>query len=298
MDFIRSCLLLLIFCPLVVSCVSSGKYKRTVAEYERALSVTQDSLHLRTAALDSTALLLGQERTGNSYLLEAQSGLLDRISERERELADTRGNLSTTSSQLTRQLERLRTERAAAEAERDSLFATQQRMITDFQAGVERVSSILLDSLDGKLEPTSFFVTDRPGEVVLSIQEDVLFRRASVSNFAVGAEDIFRLVTDRLQDDPLLKLRVEGHTDNTPNPRRGTDNWTYGALRAAAIVDELATNYYLSPNRLTPASGGESSPARSNSTPEGQRANRRIDFVFYNNVGNLTRALGRLVPKK
>ena len=172
----RPYLLFLFFLPLT-ACVSSGKYKRTVAEYERTLASTQDTLHLRTAALDSTAILLSNERTGNDYLLKAQTGLLDRISERERQLADTRGNLTSTSAEMTRKLAELRRERQDAEAERDSLFATQQRMIDDFQTSVERISSVLLDSLDGKLDPTNFFVTDRPGEVVLSIQEDVLFRR-------------------------------------------------------------------------------------------------------------------------
>ena len=50
----------------------------------------------------------------------------------------------------------------------------------------------------------------------------------------------------------------------------------------------------MSPNRLTGATQGEYGPAQSNATEEGRYRNRRMEFVFTNNVSNLLRDLDRL----
>jgi flagellar motor protein MotB len=65
-------------------------------------------------------------------------------------------------------------------------------------------------------------------------------------------------------------------------------------MRATTLANELTDEYYVSPNRLIAASQGEYAPARSNATEEGRYRNRRIDFEFFNNVGNLLRELDKL----
>ncbi len=288
----------LIFSLFLSACVSSGKFKRTTAEFDARNVVTDSLLTVQRDSIQSLIYALERAKGGNEALLTAQERLQDRLIEQDNQIQSVRGNLSSTSSQLQRQLDETRAERDRARGNRDSVLEVQREIILDFQDRVDDISSLVVDSLEILLQPGQYFVTNRPGEVTVSIQEDALFRKGSVSTLVGGADDVLRIMAEVLQRDPLMKLTVTGHTDNQPNPRRGTDNWEYAALRATAINNELARSHNLSPNRLIAASQGEFGPARSNSTEEGRRFNRRIDFVFANNVGNLTRQLSKLIPKQ
>jgi flagellar motor protein MotB len=196
---------------------------------------------------------------------------------------------------MTAQLVDTRKDLKMAELAYDTLLINQQQIINEFQRGVVRAESVITQALEANLPDGSYFLTVGAGEVVLSVQENVLFKPKSVEQLnGEEAALVLRAVMDALQSDPLLKLTIVGHTDNQPNPRRGTNNWEYAALRATSLAEELAKTYYLSPNRVVAASHGEFGPARSNATAEGQRDNRRVDFVLRNNVGNLLRELRRL----
>ncbi|NJB87504.1 flagellar motor protein MotB [Lewinella marina] len=274
----------------LVGCISPKKaaerYQPQIDRLDSLATAQADSIYRLTLALE-------RSRGGNDMLLETQNRLQDRLILQDDRIEELESNLNSTNSEMGEQVAELRRELDRNQRLRDSLVSSQRRIIREYSAGLRRAANRISDSLETKLDSNRYEVTELPGELVLSIQESALFRPRSVGYLENGHEPILEVVTQVLQDNPLLKLRIVGHTDNQPNPLRGTDNWKYGALRATKVADELATVYYVSPNRLIAASQGEYGPSRSNATEEGRYRNRRIDFVFTSSVANLLRELER-----
>ena len=78
------------------------------------------------------------------------------------------------------------------------------------------------------------------------------------------------------QDDPELRLSIEGHTDSD-----GSDdhNLELSQKRANSVRDYLISTYSISPDRLEAKGWGESKPIDTNDTPEGKANNRRVELV-------------------
>jgi flagellar motor protein MotB len=276
------------------SCISNKIHEGIVQEFQAELSARDRALNRQQDSLLTTRLALERSLGGNDMLLITQDRLQDRLMVLEDELDQLRGNLTSTNFQMSNQLAELRQEKREVELTYDSLRMRQDGIIDRFQQGVDNAVRVIRSSVEGMVPDDSYALTTSAGEVTLSVQEDLLFKNRTSDQINDGAATILRAVMDALQADPLLKLSVVGHTDNQPNPRRNFNNWQYAARRATAIAEELAETYYLSPNRVVAASHGEFRPVQSNASPEGQRANRRLDFVLRNNVGNLVRELNKL----
>lgn len=74
---------------------------------------------------------------------------------------------------------------------------------------------------------------------------------------------------------------IEGHTDNRPPQTRGVgDNWDIAGRRALAVLDFLAGEGQLPPERLAAFSYAGAKPLYSNATPEGRARNNRVDLVL------------------
>lgn len=78
-----------------------------------------------------------------------------------------------------------------------------------------------------------------------------------------------------LQNDPELKLRVEGHTDNQGN---AAANQALSEKRAQAVVAWLVA-HDVAASRLTAVGLGQTKPVADNSTEEGRAKNRRVELV-------------------
>jgi outer membrane protein OmpA-like peptidoglycan-associated protein len=79
-----------------------------------------------------------------------------------------------------------------------------------------------------------------------------------------------------LKQDGTVRLRVEGHTDNTGDEAA---NLALSTRRAEAVVQYLAQKEGIALSRLEPAGLGQSRPLESNTIPEGRQANRRVELV-------------------
>ncbi|MFK8164994.1 MAG: flagellar motor protein MotB [Lewinella sp.] len=285
---------ILIFSLLLSSCVTKKKFNEMSSSFQEVIDVQLHNTQWQQDSMLTLMLALERSRGNNDALLITQDKLQDRLAVQEDELDNLKGNLTSTSSRMSQQLDRLKKEKGAAEAAAADLLRRQDSIIAEFQFSVEDAMNVIVESLDSTYAGGGYTVSLNAGDLTFSVQEDFLFKPRSVNKLTEESPAIFRSVMDALQRDPLLKLMIVGHTDNQPNPRRNTSNQEYGALRANFLAEEFANTYYLSSNRVIPASQGEFAPIKSNATPEGQRANRRIDFVLRNNVGNLLRALERL----
>jgi OmpA-OmpF porin, OOP family len=79
-----------------------------------------------------------------------------------------------------------------------------------------------------------------------------------------------------LDGHPDLRLRIEGHTDDTGNP---DSNRTLSERRADAVKAFLVAEHGIDEDRLETAGLGPDQPVAPNDTPEGRQQNRRVELV-------------------
>jgi OOP family OmpA-OmpF porin len=113
---------------------------------------------------------------------------------------------------------------------------------------------------------------DETGRVVT---HGILF---DVNSAKIKAESYKTLqeIGQLLQDDPTLRLSIEGHTDSD-----GTDehNLTLSQDRANSVRDYLVSTNKIETSRLEAKGWGESKPVDTNDTAEGKANNRRVELV-------------------
>ncbi len=74
-------------------------------------------------------------------------------------------------------------------------------------------------------------------------------------------------------------IQIEGHTDNRPLGRtvRFRSNWELSSARAFSVL-QFFIKEGVAPEKLSAVGYGEFKPVKSNDTPEGRAANRRIEI--------------------
>ena len=78
-----------------------------------------------------------------------------------------------------------------------------------------------------------------------------------------------------LQENPTLKISIEGHTDNVGAV---ADNKTLSENRAKAVMNAVVSKGITS-SRLTSKGWGQEKPVADNATDEGKAKNRRVEIV-------------------
>ena len=86
---------------------------------------------------------------------------------------------------------------------------------------------------------------------------------------------VLEQIVQLLKDNPDLKLRVEGHTDNVG---KGKENVELSKKRAAAVKEWLAKGG-VEAGRLTTEGFGDKKPVADNKDDEGRAKNRRVELV-------------------
>ncbi|MGH9594839.1 MAG: OmpA family protein, partial [Bryobacteraceae bacterium] len=89
------------------------------------------------------------------------------------------------------------------------------------------------------------------------------------------SDQVLAEVVKLLGQSPDLKLRVEGHTDNSGN---AAANMVLSEKRAPAVVAWL-TGHSVAGARLTAQGFGQSKPVADNSTEDGRAKNRRVELA-------------------
>lgn len=79
-----------------------------------------------------------------------------------------------------------------------------------------------------------------------------------------------------LKENPTLKIRINGHTDNTGKPE---DNLKLSNNRANAVIQYLVSKG-IDPKRLSSKGWGETQPIADNNTEEGKAKNRRTEMTI------------------
>jgi OmpA-OmpF porin, OOP family len=89
------------------------------------------------------------------------------------------------------------------------------------------------------------------------------------------SESVLGEVAKMLQQNPDIKVSVEGHTDNVGS---ATSNQTLSEKRAQAVVAWL-TSHGIEASRLSAKGWGSSKPVEDNTTEDGRAKNRRVELV-------------------
>ena len=114
--------------------------------------------------------------------------------------------------------------------------------------------------------------------IEVEMRTDILFPSGS-ARLADNAADIIERLGGVLAPFPN-PIRVEGYTDNKPiKTAVFYSNWELSAARAGSVVRVLST-HGVSPERLAVIGYGEQRPLKTNDTPDGRNANRRVVVVI------------------
>ena len=231
------------------------------------LLASKNSRNMAEKAKETKALL--------KQLEQAQNDLLTK--------EDELNNLSNSLTEKQLALENAQKEleaRSVRVAELESIINKKDSMVTALK---QRISKALIG-----LEGEGLTVVQKNGKVYVSLEEDLLFASGKYEVGSAGVSALNKLAT-ALAGQKDLEILVEGHTDSIPLSGKSAvkDNWDLSVLRATAVVKVLMSNPDLNPTQLTAAGRGEYMPFKSNATPEGRSANRRIEIILAPNLDDL-----------
>jgi outer membrane protein OmpA-like peptidoglycan-associated protein len=219
--------------------------------------------HLPLAVVDHDAYLASRSaQAGQARVEEAQAKAQITAAQNERQAIllhsrDREADVAKARADSARQ--QADSAKLQADAAKEQLAATQQQL-ADLQAKK----------------------TDRGMVLTLG---DVLFDTGQAT-LKPGATSIMDRVAAFMNDNPMVNVRIEGHTDSTGSP---DFNQVLSQNRAAAAATALQTRG-VSSNRVTPVGKGQELPIASNSTSAGRQQNRRVELVFSDNQGQFARA--------
>jgi len=115
--------------------------------------------------------------------------------------------------------------------------------------------------------------------ITIKIKDEVAFEPGSVQVKRESLE-VLDLIAALVKDLPNL-ISIEGHTDTIPiRNAQFPSNWELSASRSAALVRYFVNQHQLRSERFSATGYGGERPLKSNATPEGRSANRRVEIVI------------------
>lgn len=133
--------------------------------------------------------------------------------------------------------------------------------------------------------------------LVVSIQDTLLFDSGSAV-ITPKAREVLNKISTVLASAPNY-IKVEGHTDNLPiHTPQFPSNWELSVLRATNVVQIMATDGGINPDRLSATGYGEYRPVAANNSDAGRARNRRVDLVILRSKYDLTEPSKNLVGQQ
>lgn len=116
----------------------------------------------------------------------------------------------------------------------------------------------------------------KPIEVGVSYQLNDIYFEFNSTELPPESQTVLLEFFDFLNDNPKLKISIEGHTDNVGSE---IDNQILSSNRAKAVYNYLI-QMGISAERMVYKGWGESKPVAPNTTKDGRARNRRTEFVI------------------
>ncbi|OGV95500.1 MAG: hypothetical protein A3I04_01340 [Nitrospinae bacterium RIFCSPLOWO2_02_FULL_39_110] len=126
-----------------------------------------------------------------------------------------------------------------------------------------------------EIEVTPIELEQKEEEIISDVFKNLEFQSGS-DIMESSSYDYLDKLYEVLVKKPQYKLHIAGHTDNTGSEE---ENLMLGQKRADAVKEYLQDKG-IDPSRITTVSYGESQSIADNSTEEGRKINRRVEFVI------------------
>lgn len=115
--------------------------------------------------------------------------------------------------------------------------------------------------------------------VKIILPSDVLFDtgEADLKSQAIGS----LMAVGQLIQDTGYAVTVAGHTDNIPiSTEKYPSNWELSTARACVAAKFLLDKTNIPPSQIQVIGYAENRPVETNESPEGRRANRRVEVII------------------
>jgi chemotaxis protein MotB len=287
---LRSTALLALIPFLLISCVSTKKFKAAKASY--------DTLSTKYAQLQSD---LANCNTDKASAKNKNDLLQTEIDGLNKQLAFLKENNSSALKQLqdlsvisSQQADNIKKSLENLGAKDNYIQTLQEQMARKDSLNMALVMN--LKGAVGNLDDQDINIKVDKGVVFIDISDKLLFNSGSYT-ISPGAKGVLGKVAAVLKNQPDIEFMVEGHTDNVPYKGNAVllDNWDLSVKRATAVVRILQKEYGLDPTKIAAAGRSEYKPVTGNDTKEGKAANRRTRIVI---LPQLDQFFQLLEPKK
>lgn len=289
-------IILMLFPVLLVSCVSSKKFKTAQEEYRLLQDKYAQGQRESSNCMDAKTELVRQKST----LESDNSGLAKQITDLNKQIDFMKANNTT----VLQQLQNLSVVSGTqAESIKKSLetIGYKDSYIQDLQSAMARKDSlnlVLVMNLKGaigNLQDEDINIKVDKGVVYIDISDKLLFKSGKY-DVTPEAKIVLGKVAAVLKSQPEIEFLVEGHTDAVPYHNAVLlDNWDLSVKRATAVVRILQNQYGLDPAKMTAAGRGEYRPVAANNASGANPANRRTRIVI---LPQLDQFFKLLEPKK
>ncbi len=293
----RNFIITLIALPiLLVSCVSSKKFKAAQATYDQLqVKYVQIQTEL-TGCTEAKADLLRQK----SSLEGDNAGLNKQITDLNKQIDFLKENNTTVLNQLQSLSVVSSTQAESIKKSLDNI-GSKDDYIQSLQSSLARKDSLNmalvmnLKGAIGNLDDEDINIKVEKGVVFIDISDKLLFKSGKYE-ITAQAKTVLGKVATVLKNQPDVEFMVEGHTDNVSYKNTILlDNWDLSVKRATEVVRILQNQYGLDPAKMVAAGRGEYSPIMDNSTTKNRAANRRTRIVI---LPQLDQFFKLLEPKK
>jgi chemotaxis protein MotB len=271
----------LLFLPLLFSCVSNKKFKSVLKDY--------DTLRTQFMTIQANLSDCNKERADLLHQLSSSRGDNANLNQQIADLNKQIDFLKENNTTVLKQLQDISVISASqAESIKKSLdnIGTKDAYIKDLQSALNRKDSLnmaLVMNLKGalgNLEDQDINIKIDKGVVYVDISDKLLFKSGKYE-VNEQAKVVLGKVATVLKSRPDIEFMVEGHTDSIPYKSAVLlDNWDLSVKRATAVVRILQNQYGLNPAKMAAAGRAEYNPIADNGSNEGRAANRRTRIVI------------------
>jgi len=146
-----------------------------------------------------------------------------------------------------------------------------------------QIQQQLIASLKQEIATGQVKITQLASRTTIRLKDNILFDSGEASIKPSGIA-VLKKIGKTLQTIRDKRIQVEGHTDSRPlrweYREKYPTNWELSAARAAIIVRYLIDDVGIDATRLSAVGYGLYQPIARNDSPEGQQANRRVEFAL------------------
>ena len=283
---IGAALILLLF---LSSCVGKKKHLELISQlesqYTNDLSLKQATIQDLQKVEFDLRLDLAERKGENNILNVVRKELEGKIGDLENQIENLSVSASDQETQLKLKVNTLEKEIARLEKKLSAIGSLTE--------GVE----LKLKEIKGVLDslPWTGFLVENAQSGLLIIMEEPLIFKSDLSEITPSGMGILDTLSSLLEPFLRFEVAVSVHTDTDKPNRKFADNWEFTMLRAAKIVSFLTEESGFSPNRISGSGKSAYYPKSSNSTPEGKKSNRRIEFLVRPSESFLIREIRMLL---